>query len=151
MAVDKEMKSFKRYIAESTAPKLLEFHESSVHGMGVFITENTPVHAPIGLYLQSLRTGHNDWIRSDIARLINHSTTPNLNVQEHNGDLYVVANRNIEKDEELFTNYFEVAKIAQPREIVKDSFVRLYPEIDESHLVDMDIEFYEDLKNLKTV
>ena len=145
------MKSFKRYITESTTPKLLEFHESSVHGMGVFITENTPAHAPIGLYLQSLRTGYNDWIRSDIARLINHSTTPNLNVQEHNGDLYVVANRNIEKDEELFTNYFEVAEIAQPREIVKDSFVRLYPEIDEQHLVDMDIEFYEDLENLKSV
>jgi len=145
------MKSFKRYITESTTPKLLEFHESSVHGMGVFITENTPAHAPIGLYLQSLRTGYNDWIRSDIARLINHSTTPNLNVQEHNGDLYVVANRNIEKDEEIFTNYFEVAEIAQPREIVKDSFVRLYPEIDEQHLVDMDIEFYEDLENLKSV
>jgi len=145
------MKSFKRYITESTTPKLLEFHESSVHGMGVFITENTPAHAPIGLYLQSLRTGYNDWIRSDIARLINHSTTPNLNMQEHNGDLYVVANRNIEKDEELFTNYFEVAEIAKPREIVKDSFVRLYPEIDEQHLVDMDIEFYEDLENLKSV
>ena len=72
-------------------------------------------------------------------------------MQEHNGDLYAVANRNIEKDEELFTNYFEVAEIAQPREIVKDSFVRLYPEIDESYLVDTGIQFYEDLKNLKNV
>ena len=143
------MKSFRKYITESTTSKLLEFHESNVHGMGVFITENTLAHTPIGLYLQSLRTGHNDWIRSDIARLINHSTTPNLDIKEYNGDLHVVANRNIEKDEELFTNYFEVAKIAQPREIVKDSFVRLYPEIDESCLRDTDIEFYEDLNNLR--
>jgi len=145
------MKTFKRYITESCAKRLLEFKESSVHGMGVFIAEDTPAYSPIGLYLQSLRTGHNDWIRSDIARLINHSTTPNLNMQERNGDLYVITNRHVQKGEEIFTNYFEVAEIAQPREIVKDSFVRLYPEIDEQHLVDVDIEFYEDLENLKNV
>jgi hypothetical protein len=60
-----------------------------------------------------------------------------------------VTNRNIERGEELFTNYFEVAEVAQPREIVKDMFVRICPEIEESHLVDVDISFDEDLNNLR--
>jgi len=128
---------------------LLTIKESNIHGMGVFVTEDTPVNTPISLYLQSLQTEHNDYVRTDVARLTNHSTNPNVKLQEHNGDLYITTSKDILEGDELLIDYFEVAKIAQPRTILKDSFVRLCPEIDEEILQDPPgIDFYKDLEYL---
>jgi len=139
------MKSFKSFLFSSN----LTVKESSVHGMGIFTKEDIFSGKNISLYLSSLSTEHNDYIRTDIARLINHSTTPNCKLESINGDYYIFANRDILEGEELYTNYFDVLQIAQPREILRDSFIRTCPEIKEELLIDTDINFYDEIEKLR--
>ena len=139
------MKTFKSFITEP----LLEFKNSNTHGIGVFTIKEIKSDESICLFLQSLQTEHNDYIRSDVARLINHSTTPNLNIQKQDSDVYVVSNKDIQEGEELFINYFDVLEIVQPRVILKDSFIRLYPHIDSDLLKDTGPEFREELELLR--
>jgi SET domain-containing protein len=138
------MKSFNQYINED-----VEFKKSSVHGKGAFSTKDIPVGTDVGLYLKSLPSGNRDYARSDLCRLTNHSVSPNMKLKQKGRDIYISSNRSIKKGEELLVNYFDVMEKIKPEFMPKDEFVRLYPDIKDKDLKDHDIEFYDDLKNLK--
>jgi hypothetical protein len=128
----------------------LTIAESSVHGVGVFATKNIPANTSVCLYMESMQTGYNDYIRTDVARLTNHSTSPNVVMEKSsNDDLHITTSNGIRKGEEVFVNYFEVSEAAQPRNILKDTFIRLMPSINEDTLQDPEgIDFYADLEYL---
>ena len=64
-------------------------------------------------------------------------------------DAYVVSNKPIKKDEEIFVNYNDIMDKVQADEIKKNEFVRLYPDVNRERLEDDDEDLYDDLKRLR--
>ena len=64
-------------------------------------------------------------------------------------DAYVVSNKPIKKDEEIFVNYNDIMNKVQADEIKKNEFVRLYPDVSMERLEDDNEDFYDDLKSMR--
>ena len=80
---------------------------------------------------------------------MNHSSSPNADLVMKGDDAYVVSNKPIKKDEEIFVNYNDIMDKVQADEIKKNEFVRLYPDVNRERLEDDDEDLYDDLKRLR--
>jgi len=138
------MKSFVNFIRENVC-----FSPSKVHGTGAFSTKDVPKGTEIGLFLQKVDDDpHRTYVRSDLCRLLNHSSSPNVDIVMKDDDAYVISNKPIKRGEEIFVNYKDVMGTVKPEEIKKNQFVRLYPNITKDKLEDSDGDFQSDLKLL---
>ena len=96
-------------------PKYLEVRKSDINGQGIFATESIAGGTCLGVSHIDIDAGNPDYIiRTPLGGFYNHSDTPNCDKCSEvfgNGAKagmrywYIVANRNIEKDEEITVRY----------------------------------------------
>ena len=79
---------------------------SKIHGHGVFTNKQLNNDDIIGLMLKGIKSiSFAKFRRTTLGRYVNHHPEANVILQKHGNDYYLVANRSIEKDEELVTDY----------------------------------------------
>ena len=139
------MRSFVNFLQEN-----VYFGSSDVQGTGAFSSRDIPKGNQIGLFLRKVEDNpHRTFVRSDLCRLMNHSSSPNADLVIKGDDAYVVSNKPIKKDEEIFVNYNDIMNKVQADEIKKNEFVRLYPDVSMERLEDDNEDFYDDLKSMR--
>tara|TARA_R100001082_G_scaffold110048_1_gene88750 strand:+ start:7994 stop:8422 length:429 start_codon:yes stop_codon:yes gene_type:complete len=139
------MRSFVNFLREN-----VYFGSSDVQGTGAFSSRDIPKGNQIGLFLRKVEDNpHRTFVRSDLCRLMNHSSSPNADLVMKGDDAYVVSNKPIKKDEEIFVNYNDIMDKVQADEIKKNEFVRLYPDLERERLEDDNEDFYDDLKSMR--
>ncbi len=85
-------------------PVDVEKRESKAHGFGMFATKQFNAGYAIGpVRLEGKRT--------PLGRYTNHSGEPNTMFVNNFGDLHMVAIKDIKKDDELFVDYRQAAKV----------------------------------------
>ena len=139
------MRSFVNFLREN-----VYFGSSDVQGTGAFSSRDIPKGNQIGLFLRKVEDNpYRTFVRSDLCRLMNHSSSPNADLVMKGDDAYVVSNKPIKKDEEIFVNYNDIMNKVQADEIKKNEFVRLYPDVSMERLEDDNEDFYDDLKSMR--
>jgi len=87
---------------------------SEIHGRGVFTTENLSEDDVVGVSHVSYKRV---WYQVfPIGIFYNHSLEPNCIVKIEDNVNLLVANRDIEKDEELTVDYTKQLHLEQPKE-----------------------------------
>ena len=94
---------------------MIEIKESTIHGKGVFATQDIPLNTEIGIWCctdisKGVRVLYNGGMSSSwyetamLGRYCNHSLTPNTSVIANEKELILISN-GISKDEEILVNY----------------------------------------------
>ena len=88
-------------------PKNLTIKKSKINGLGVFATEDINNNNGLGVsHIQDPRAEDGYW-RTPLGGFINHSTNPNCEKLKNRftNNFYLVAIKDIKKDEELIVCY----------------------------------------------
>lgn len=125
------MAMFKKQPLNDTNMELIEVKQSGIHNKGVFATQDIPKGEKIVEYLGEIVTSEEGSRRSEeqqkkgmvyifkinskrdidgdvpynIARLINHSCSPNCEAEQKGEQIFICALKNIKKGEELTFDY----------------------------------------------
>jgi hypothetical protein len=140
--IDESFNHYKR--SRENNQHIYEFNDSSKHGIGSFASTHIEENDRVALYyLNLLNESAPEYQRTDFCRLTNHSSVhPNLSlVEEQDGNFYVYALRDIQENEELFINYFDVFEKILP---ALDEEGQVIPEILRWTAGYEDLEFGED-------
>jgi hypothetical protein len=95
--------------------------KSDVAGQGVFAARDYSPGDKIGL---SMVDGGEDefgakiWNLTELSRYCNHQNKNNVDLQKEGDRFYLVANKPIETDEELVSNYWQVARAKGPHSVM---------------------------------
>ena len=141
-SIDESFNHYKR--SRDNNQHIYEFNDSSKHGIGSFASTHIEENDRVALYyLNLLNESAPEYQRTDFCRLTNHSSLhPNLSlVEEQDGNFYVYALRDIQENEELFINYFDVFEKILP---ALDEEGQVIPEVLRWTAGYEDLEFGED-------
>ena len=86
-------------------PKCLTIQKSTIHGLGIFAIEPIPSDTNLGISHVHHIDYEDDYIRTPLGGFINHSNTPNCDIYNDIGDLYLKTIKDIKKGEELTLKY----------------------------------------------
>ena len=86
-------------------PALVTIKQSGIEGLGLFATRDIDHPLELGMTHYHEPRYPDGYIRTPLGGFINHSETPNCQVREHLGNLYLVTLRDIEAGEELTLRY----------------------------------------------
>ena len=86
-------------------PALVTIKQSEIEGLGLFATRY--IYHPLELGMTHYQEDKypDGYLRTPLGGFINYSETPNCQVREHLGNLYLVTLRDIEEGEELTLRY----------------------------------------------
>jgi len=87
--------------------------DSNIHNKGVFASRNLCKGEEIGL-LHTINELHNDYSFEELGHFHNHSDNPNCHNKLINKKRYLVASKDINKGEELTTDYTLQPDLEQP-------------------------------------
>ena len=95
-------------------PSYLTIKESSIHGLGVFATENIKKKMKIGISHVFNKSFSDGVIRTPLGGFINHANNPNcykilIDINSTTKGYYINSNQQINKGEEL-TVYYTIGK-----------------------------------------
>ena len=83
---------------------LVQIKKSNIHGVGIFAVEEINKNKRIGIGI-NYKFYFIPIITDKFGSLINHSYKPNCKLKYYNYSYYVVANKKINKNEEITLNY----------------------------------------------
>lgn len=86
-------------------PKGLTIKDSSVHGLGLFATQDIVKGVELGITHVYNDKFENDYIRTPLGGFINHSDNPNAQLLSVGGVMRLTTIKFIKKGDELFTKY----------------------------------------------
>ena len=86
-------------------PNYLTIKKSNIEGIGLFATESIPANTSLGISHVHHIDYEDDYIRTPLGGFINHSNTPNCDIYNDIGDLYLKTIKDIKKGEELTLKY----------------------------------------------
>ena len=82
---------------------LIEIKKSKIHGKGIFIKESIKKNKILGIGIEYKYFFPK--ITDNFGSMINHSLIPNCRLQYIKNAYYIVANKNIDKGNEITINY----------------------------------------------
>lgn len=87
-------------------PNYLTIKQSSVHGLGLFATEDIPSDTNMGITHIKHYDFENGYIRTPLGGFFNHSETPNTKAESSDDYIHLITLRDIKAGEELVANYW---------------------------------------------
>ena len=86
-------------------PSYLTIQKSTIEGLGLFAIESISANTSLGISHVHHIDYEDDYIRTPLGGFINHSNTPNCDIYNDIGDLYLKTIKDIKKGEELTLKY----------------------------------------------
>ncbi len=86
-------------------PEGLTIKDSSVHGLGLFATQDIVKGVELGITHVYNNKFENDYIRTPLGGFINHSNNPNAQLLSVGDVMRLTTIKFIKKGDELFTKY----------------------------------------------
>lgn len=87
-------------------PNCLTIRESSIHGLGLFATEELPAGLNIGITHVKDSRFEDGYIRTPLGGFFNHSDDPNVEAEASEDYVYLIVLRDIKAGEELTAKYW---------------------------------------------
>ena len=99
------MANFKKLKTFEPLPSSLTIRSSSIHGLGLFATDQIPAKIELGIsHVKDDRFSHG-YIRTPLGGFFNHSTKPNCKAV-YNGDfIKIITVTNINSGDEITVDY----------------------------------------------
>ena len=108
--------SQKKMLLESIDSNLFYIEEVPKKGMSLFSNRDVKKGEEVGKHLSKTKTLNgrqidNFWETDVIGRYANHSSKPNTKAIVRDGEVFLIAVRDINKDEEITINYSSIEKM----------------------------------------
>jgi SET domain-containing protein len=108
--------SQKKMLLESIDSNLFYIEEVPKKGMSLFSNKDVKKGEEVGKYLSKTKTLNGRqiddlWETDVIGRYVNHSSKPNTKAIVRDGEVFLIAVRDINKDEEITINYSSIEKM----------------------------------------
>jgi hypothetical protein len=108
--------SQKKMLLESIDSNLFYIEDTPTKGKSLFSNRSFKKGEEVGKYLSKTKTLNgrqidNFWETDVIGRYANHSSKPNTKAIRKNGEVFLTAVRDINKDEEITLNYSSIEKM----------------------------------------
>ena len=108
--------SQKKMLLESIDSNLFYIEDSPTKGKSLFSNRSFKKGEEVGKYLSKTKTLNGRqiddlWETDVIGRYVNHSSKPNTKAIRKNGEVFLTAVRDINKDEEITLNYSSIEKM----------------------------------------
>jgi len=108
--------SQKKMLLESIDSNLFYIEDTPTKGKSLFSNRSFKKGEEVGKYLSKTKTLNGRqiddlWETDVIGRYVNHSSKPNTKAIRKNGEVFLTAVRDINKDEEITLNYSSIEKM----------------------------------------
>jgi hypothetical protein len=108
--------SQKKMLLESIDSNLFYIEDTPTKGKSLFSNRSFKKGEEVGKYLSKTKTLNGRqiddlWETDVIGRYVNHSSKPNTKAIRKNGEVFLTAVRDINKDEEITVNYSSIEKM----------------------------------------
>ena len=89
----------------SPLPECVTIHNSSIHGLGLFATQDIPKDTNIGISHVKDSRFEDGYIRTPLGGFFNHSETPNCKVHHEDEYIYLITIQDIKQYDEILAFY----------------------------------------------